>query len=153
MNTLIKSLFTMVLSILLLVSFVLPVAASEKGKAVPDVNKFCGVWKYESKNKGTGYLKVTREGDKKFIFNDGYESEGNIVWTKPILEKTKAIYLKPSKGKLTGKFVSANFYATHGMDFTYKITLELKSDNKMIYSVWSDINGDTDKSEAVKVSN
>jgi hypothetical protein len=69
-----------------------------------------------------------------------------------MLKNTDGIYLKPSESKLMGKFVSSNFYATHGQDFTYKIVITLKSDYKVLYSVNSSIRGETEMHEATKVN-
>jgi len=56
-------------------------------------------------------------------------------------------------GKLVASFVSPNFYATHGMDFTYRITSELKGGNEMLFSVWCSIRGgETEKATYVKIN-
>jgi len=113
---------------------------------------FCGIWEYDE-NGVKNYLKITKEESGRIKFFRGYKDEGQISWTEPMLKNTDAIYLKPSNGKLTGEFVSSNLYATHGEEFTYKITLDAKSNNKLIYSVYSSIRGETDEREATKINN
>jgi len=153
MNKFIKTLSSKFLVILLFAVFTLPIAAAEKNKGMTYADNFCGIWKYETKYEGKSYLRIVKEGKGKFRFFTGYKYEGKIVWQDPMLKNASGIYLKPSDGKLKGKFISSNFYATHGKDFTYKITLELKSDNKLLYSVWSSIEGETVTAEATKISN
>jgi hypothetical protein len=109
--------------------------------------KFCGIWEY-AENGSSNYLKIIREKSGKFKFMTGHKYKGNIEWQQPMLKNAKAIYLRPSNGQLKGQFVSGNFYATHGQDFLYKITLQSESGNKLIYSVWSSIDGKTDTKEA-----
>ena len=153
MNKFVKTLSSKVLVILLFAVFALPVVAAEKNKGMTYVANFCGTWEYEGKYEGKAYLKIVKEGQERFRFSRGYKYEGKIVWQEPMLKNASGIYLKPSNGKLKGQFISGNFYATHGEDFTYKITLDLKSDNKLLYSVWSSIRGETDTAEATKISN
>lgn len=151
MSQFFKEVSTKVLVVMLLVFFALPVVAEEKIKAVDDMAKFCGVWEYE-RGGGKEYLRVVREGQDSFKLFQVDKDKGKFVLVETMLKNAKDIYLKPSKRKLQGKFVSSNFYPSHGGDVTYKITLEMKSDNKLLYSVWSDIRRVTDKFEATKVS-
>lgn len=114
--------------------------------------KYCGVWEYDQYG-SKSYFKITDVGNGKFRFIPGNKYEGNITFHEPMLTNASAIYLKYVKGKLKGKFISGNFYATHAQDFTYKITCDLKSDDKLTYSVNSSIRGETDVAEATKISN
>jgi ribosomal protein L40E len=112
---------------------------------------FCGIWEYDE-NGAKSYFKITKEKSGRFEFLPGFKYEGEMNWQKPMLENADGIYLKLINGKLKGEFVSSNFYATHGLDFTYRITLDIKSNNKLLYSVWSSIRGETDEREATKIS-
>ena len=112
-----------------------------------DAAAFYGVWEY-IEDGAKRYLKITNAGMGKFRLNDSFlDLAGEIDWVD-----AEDIYLKIVNGRLTGRFVSANFRPTHGHDFTYKITCELKSSNRMTYSLWSQ-NGITDRRVATKISN
>jgi hypothetical protein len=131
-------------------------SASSREKSV--TSKFCGVWEY-TENGSKSYLKITQHGSGKFKFDKGYLYQGKIIWTPPSIKtspgkyRTSSINLRLINGKLTGKFVSSNFYATHSQDFTYKITLDLKSDNNLLYSVYCSIRGgETEVKEATKIN-
>ena len=91
---------------------------------------------------GCDYLSITKVGDK-FKLGTGFVYEGKINWSEGgvVINNTDAIYLRLIGGNLAGRFVSPNFYATHGMDFTYKITCELKNDSELIVSFWCSIRG------------
>jgi len=115
------------------------------------VKRFCGIWEYDEQG-SKQYLKIIKAKSGKFKLSTGYKYEGQIVFNDPMVLNSDGIYLRPLNGKLVGKFTSSNFYATHGMDFIYRITLEMKSKNKLIYTVWSEIRGETDKREATKIS-
>lgn len=152
-------LFLSVLFVSILVTFSAPVDAATKQNNArgygrtenPISGEYCGIW--ECDGDGTkAYLKITKDGPDRYKFSRGYKYQGSIVWQKLMLTNAKNIYLKPSNGRLVGKFVSANFYATHGEDFTYQITLDLKSDKKMLYSVWSSVDKKTEIREATKIS-
>lgn len=137
-----------------------PRNARSQGSAADDC-KFCGVWKAviggrlmgrraddlagRSGNPycGCDYLRITKAGLGKFKLDIGSEYKGKITWSDEgvVINNADAIYLQPIGGKLTGRFVSPNFYATHGMDFTYKITCELKNDGELVFSVWCSIRG------------
>lgn len=110
-------------------------------------SKFCGIWKLGTEG---NYLKILKDEKGRFKFNEGYEYEGKKVWTEPMLEYGDGIYLKLENGKLKDKFVSYNFRATHGVGFNYKLTLELTSNNELLYTV----DGDLGRSEtkATKIS-
>ena len=111
-------------------------------------SKFCGIWKLGTE---ANYLKILKDEEGRFKFNIGYEYEGKKVWVEPDLEYGDGIYLKLLNGKLKGQFVSSNFLATHGQSFNYKLTLELTFNNKLLYTVNSDLGVETD--EATKISN
>lgn len=116
-------------------------------------NKFCGIWEYKEEG-AKQYLKITKVNSGRFKLVTGYLYEGAIIWQESDIDIKNAdgIYLTSSNGKLQGQFDSSNFGATHGMEFTYKITLDSKSDNKLLYSVYSSIRGETDEREATKIS-
>ncbi len=139
-----------------------PILAQERR---PDACTFCGVWEY---NEGGSkrYLKITNAGMGKVKLIEGFESQGKISWHDYFMYKGKlsgfdgvmirnadGIYLKPINGRLVGTFVSPNFYATHGAEFTYKITCTLQSNDQLLYSVWSSIRGVTNKQIATRISN
>lgn len=128
----------------------IPVSETEN----PLTIKYCGTWEYEDKYASGQkmYLKITKDKPGQFRFERGYKYKGDMIWNEIYIENGSGIYLRPSKDKLKGEFVSGNFYATHGQPFTYKITFDIKSDNKMLYSVFSSIRGETDKYEVTKVS-
>jgi len=120
----------------------------------PLTTKYIGTWEYEDKYSPgrKTYLKITKQALGIYKFERGYIYQGNIIWMEPSIENANGIFLKPLNGKLKGEFVSGNFYATHGMNFNYKITLDIKPNNKMVYSVFSSIRGETDKYDATKMS-
>jgi hypothetical protein len=124
-----------------------------------DACTLCGVWKYVDNTLNGGgskhYLRISQAGAGKFKLSEGWEYEGAINWSDDgvMIRNADGIYLKPINGRLVGRFVSGNFRATHGHEFIYKITCELKSNNKLLYSVWSSIRGETDKQEATKIGN
>lgn len=108
----------------------------------PDNCKFCGVWKAVGKERiaycSCDYLKITKAAVGKFKLSTAFEyPEGNIQWTQPEIKNADGIYSIPINGKLVGRFISPNFYATHAMYFSFKITCELTRDNELIFSVWS----------------
>lgn len=136
--------------------------------AVPaDDCKFCGVWKavvggrsirrgsddYAGKTGnpycGCDYLRITKMADRKFKLDIGSEYQGAVTWTADgdkVVNNADAIYLQPVNGKLVARFVSPNFYATHGMEFTYKLSFELQGDNELVFSVWCSIRrGETEQ--------
>jgi WD40 repeat protein len=114
-----------------------------------DACTFCGVWEYEDYG-SKRYLKISQAGAGKFKLIEGgeYEKGGEIIWFE-----VGDIYLKLINGRLTATFVSINFRPTHGHEFTYKITCELKSNNKLHYSVSIKGRAEIDKHEATKISN
>jgi hypothetical protein len=119
---------------------------------------FCGVWKYvDNGHQFQGdkvYLKISQAEGNKFKLVTGFvDGAGEVEWTEPIIEKANGIYLKMVGEKLIGKFISPNFYATHGNDFTFRITCSLSSNNKMNYSIWSSGGSKTEKFVATRVSN
>jgi hypothetical protein len=115
-------------------------------------DSYCGIWEYDE-NGAKNYLKITKEKSGRFRFDEGYKYEGKICWMETMIENADGIYLKLTDGKLKGEFVSSNFRPTHGMEFLYKITLDFKSNNKLFYSIWSEIRGETDEYEAIRIGN
>lgn len=102
-----------------------------------DFDKFIGVWEFAPKYSVTkGYFKITEVQPRRFRFVQGFEYQGNITWAETTVNHADGIYLKPLNGKLAGQFTSPDFRATHGHDFTYRVTLSLESDDKLIYSVF-----------------
>lgn len=152
-------LFLSMFFVSIVVTFSAPVDAATKqsnargyGRTENSISgDYCGIWEYDE-NGAKDYLKITKDGPDRYKFTKGYKYQGSIVWQKFMLTNAKDIYLKPSNGKLVGRFVSANFYATHGEDYTYQITLDIKPDKKMLYSVWNSINKKTEAREATKIS-
>ena len=101
-----------------------------------DFGKFIGVWEFNPDYSMTkGYFKVTEEQPRRFKFMEGFEYQGRITWAETMVNHADGIYLKPLNGKLAGRFTSPNFRATHGHDITYRITLALESNGKLLYSV------------------
>jgi hypothetical protein len=151
-----KKLSLRMLIVLMFVMFSLPIEAAKNDNRGQDAAKFSGIWKCddESGYQGKCYLKIIKEKSGRFKFITGFKNEDKdkISWVEPMLKDTDGIYLKLSKGKLKGEFVSYSFYATHGEEYTYKITLDLISNNKLLYSVYSSIRGETEKLEATKIS-
>jgi hypothetical protein len=118
-----------------------------------DACPFCGVWKgvvggrlmgrraddYAGKTGnpycGCDYLRITEAGLGRFKLSMGSEYEGKINWSGGgvVINNADGIYLRLLSARLTARFVSPNFYATHGMDFTYKITCELKNNSELIF--------------------
>lgn len=163
----IKDLSLGVLIAFVLAIFSLPVKAQERRT---DACTFCGVWEYVDntihRTGSKAYLRISQAGVGKFILIEGFESQGEIVWHDYFMYKGKisgflgvmirdadGIYLRPVNKRLVGTFVSPNFYATHGNEFTYKITCSLQSNNKLLYSLWSSIRGETDIQVATRIKN
>ncbi len=121
------------------------------------VAKYCGIWEYSS-DIGAGikqyeYLKITKNEPDRFKLVVGYKnSKGELEWLTPEVKNADGIYLHLSNEKLKGEIVSGNFGATHGIEFIYRFTLDAKSNKKMLYSLWSEIRGETDEYEATKIS-
>lgn len=136
----------------------------------PDACTFCGVWRYVDNTLNGGgskhYLKVSQAGASRFKLIEGFESQGEISWQDYFMYKgnlngfngvmvknADGIYLRPINGRLVVTFVSPNFRATHGTEFTYKVTCELKSNDELLYSLWDSITHKTDKYMATRISN
>jgi hypothetical protein len=88
-------------------------------------------------------------GAGKFKLTTGFEYEGKVNWTEPYIKNAAGIYLRPTSGKLAGTFISPNFYATHGHDFTFRITSELNPDNELLFSVSA--NGETERARYSRI--
>lgn len=117
--------------------------------------KFLGVWTYSKDFNEKHYLRITRDQQGRFQFDEGWNDDpkvaSKITWSRGVLMLTNAdgIFLKPVKGRLQANFVSANFRATHGMDFTYQITLQFQPNGKLLYSLSGDIQ---EKHTATKIT-
>ncbi len=116
--------------------------------------KFSGIWEYDYDNYGNkNYLKITKEKNGKYKLLTGYKYEGEIIWMQTVYGNADGIYLQFQNEKLQGEFVSPNFYATHGQEFNFRVTLDPIADNRMIYNIWCSIRGgETEKREAIKIS-
>ncbi len=106
--------------------------------AIKYLNKYCGIWEYEVSG-GKLFFKISKMRDGRFKFNEGYKYEGELVWMDGGVKNADGIYLGYKNGKTQSEFVSFNFRPTHGQDTVYKITLELKSENRIRYSVNGEI--------------
>lgn len=116
-------------------------------------SNICGTWEYiDSQTGGKTYIGITQKNQNTYQLKIGYPYNGSISWAGIAIENSDGIYLNKAGDKLFGDFYSSNFYATHSMEFRYKITLYKKPNNKLFYSVWSEIRGETDEREATKVS-
>lgn len=103
-----------------------------------DFDKFIGIWEFSPKYAiGKGYFKITEEQPRTFKFIEGFEYQGNITWAATAVNDADGIYLKPLNGRLVGRFTSSNFRATHSYEITYRISLSLKPDGNLLYSVSS----------------
>ena len=98
---------------------------------------------------GCKYLKITKVGTSSFKLTTGFDSEGKVNWTDPQIKSADGIYMKLIGGKLTATFVSPNFYATHGQDFTFTVTNELNHDNELLFSVSA--NGETERARYSRI--
>ena len=108
-----------------------------------DFSHFIGTWEYSDESSRKSYIQITEEQPGRFKFMQGFEYEGNISWAATMVNGADAIYLKPLRGKLVGRFVSPNFRATHGYDITYRITLSLQSNGQLLYSLSGDLAPET----------
>jgi hypothetical protein len=117
--------------------------------------KFLGVWTYSKDFNEKHYLRITRDQQGRFQFDEGWNDDpkvaSKITWSRGVLMLTNAdgIFLKPVMGRLQANFVSANFRATHGMDFTYQITLQFQPNGKLLYSLSGDLQ---EKHTATKIT-
>lgn len=138
--------------------------AAEYQNAEKYCEQYCGLWTYYDKSEQSKkYLKIEKGKSGTFKLreggNDSYEYKNKINWygDNTVVRDLKGneltgIYLKPSGRGLQGEFISPNFYATHSQEFKFKLTLELKPSNKMLYSIWSSIRGgETETFEATRV--
>lgn len=125
--------------------------SQSKSSNPTDFDRFIGVWEFTPEySLSKGYFKITTEQPQKFEFVEGFEYQGNITWAGTMVNRANGIYLKPSNGKLVGQFSSPNFRATHGHDFTYRITLSLAANGKLLYSISGDV---SEKYYATRVDN
>jgi hypothetical protein len=115
------------------------------------LDEFCGTWEYKEYGSKT-FFKITNNHTGQFTFMPGCQYEGKINWQMPVIKEADSIYLKYSAGKLKGEFISSNFCATHGEEFTYKITIGFKSKNKLLYSIYSSNGGAPRENEAVRIN-
>lgn len=102
---------------------------------------------------GCDYLRITKIAPDRFKLNIGSEYQGNVNWAEDgdkVIEKADALYLRPTSGRLTARFVSPNFYATHGRSFTYQIACELNGE-ELLFSVLM-IGGQAEKARYVKIN-
>jgi len=111
--------------------------------------KFCGMWAYEQYG-STSYFKVSRVGSR-FRFEPYQKYEGKFSSNGADVRGADGIYLQVADGQLKGEFVSGNFYATHGQDFTYRVTLAAESNDTLSYSVYFSMDQSVTKKAATKV--
>lgn len=116
-----------------------------------DFGKFIGMWEYAPDSLQKMYFTVKEEQPGRFKFVEGFEYNGKITWVGTMVNHADGIYLKPLNGKLTGRFTSPNFRATHGHDITYQITLSLEPNGNLLYSVSSEL--EPERYHAIKVNN
>jgi hypothetical protein len=103
---------------------------------------FCGVWKYVDKGNmfqgETVYLRISQAGGGRFKLVTGFpDLAGQIDWTDYEIKNANGIYLTAVGEKLTGKFISPDFYATRQQDYSYRITCSLSPNGNLNYSIWS----------------
>lgn len=107
--------------------------------------KFLGVWTYSNDINEKHYLRITRDQQGRFQFDEGWNDDptlaAKITWSRGVLMLTDAdgIFLKPIKGRLQANFVSSNFRATHGMEFTYQVTLQFQPNGTLLFSLSGDL--------------
>ena len=117
------------------------------------VGEFCGTWEY-SQYGSKNYLKIDRYDSTILKLISGYKYKGRIIWCPAEIANTDGIYLRSSNGQMKAEFVSSNFYPTHGDMCTYRITLDVLSINRILYTVYCSVRGgETDKLVATKVNN
>lgn len=123
-------------------------------RPVADPTQYCGVWEFQDQatTGGTQYVQVSEAASSKFIFKRGYLWEGAILWTNDS-SHPDGIYLQFAHGQMTAEFASINFLPTHGQEFRYKITLRMNGEDRLDYSLWSSISGETNAWEARRVRN
>lgn len=149
LGTFITSLLAMVL-----VVFVPFSEVSAKDAATDD--PFCGLWAYEVFG-GKDYVLLTKVRLDTYKLDEGwydlkFGNKMGIVWGEPILKHGDGIYLKKAGQELKGQIVSDNFRPTHAQEFTYKITIRKKTDNAIMYSLYTPINKMTDTWEAKRIA-
>ena len=115
-----------------------------------DFGKFIGMWEYTPDSLQKKYFTVKEEQPGRFKFVEGFEYNGKITWAGTMVNHADGIYLRPLNGKLTGRFISPNFRATHGHDITYRITLSLEPNGNLLYSVSSEL--EPERYHATKVN-
>lgn len=107
--------------------------------------QLCGVWYYGSE--ANSYIKITRNEFGRFKFQEGYKYEGIITWTESnggTDEYDSDVYLKFVDGKLKGEYI---YYMTHHIPVKTRVTLELNSNNKLIYTRDNEVNMATKTSD------
>jgi hypothetical protein len=96
---------------------------------------YCGDWQYDKPFEGRSYIRVVKVGANRFQLIPGFEYENKITWQEEVMiRNANGIFLREVSGKLTGRFISANFRATHGHEMTYVITCSLRKDGKLDYT-------------------
>jgi hypothetical protein len=128
----------------------LPDAPAVSESELAAAEKFSGTWAYDDHG-STSYFRVSRAGSR-FRFELRYKYEGKFSSAALMVKGADGVYLQPVDGELKGEFISGNFYATHGEDFTYRVTLAAETNEKLSYSVYSSIDQVTKKVEATKIA-
>ena len=111
--------------------------------------KFFGTWTFQQYG-SPQFFKVSKAGSRiRFELLQKYNGKMSPLATG--VRGADGIYLGVANAQLSGEFVSWNFYATHGEEFTYRVTLAAEGDDKLSYSVYCSIRGgETEKFEATK---
>jgi hypothetical protein len=116
-------------------------------------NAFIGTWQYASEAADTGkndpasYLRIGKTKNGRFQLFEGWSTkdwkQGAIVWGQD------GHNLSFANGKLTTKFRSYNFRATHANVFEYSLAVESIDDNHLLYTVKSDLGNETHKARRI----
>jgi hypothetical protein len=136
--------------------------AAHKNVGATGGEDFVGIWQYHDKQyppNVTHYLKLRKAGPGRYQMTEGFKDGSQpISWTEgnQYCDSHPIISLTPTNGGLQGKFVADCFRATHGLDFTYQVRVEILSKNSLSYSLWSmqgksPIRGQPDTFEAIRV--
>jgi hypothetical protein len=101
-----------------------------------------GTWKKvsgDTSNCGCDYLRISTTGNGKCHLLTGFDDNGSVSWTELNIRGSNGILLSGTSSRLTGSFVSSNFYATHSLEFRYRITCTLLKDGSLSFLVQSEL--------------
>ena len=126
--------------------------ATQKGFNYDD---YCGVWMGQENSMGK-YIIIKKVNPNKYIYLSMNEENGKIYTNSNPLDINNHQgypYLLPKNNHLMATFRSSNFYATHGMEFDFKLDMSFISKNKMKHSVYCSIRGgETEVNSMTKVN-